>query len=197
MEILKTSFTAILILASLILTAQPITESKKGCVRAQGNLAGGYLPAQQQASAYLAADLDVFVDDKLSITGEGWYGFNLNRQQTGLQKNHALHWGFNYHPIRKGKLDPYFGLSPGLGIAEIGRQSEDRRTQRATGYAALLSGAIGMNYYIGSVFHLFLKVRATAGQVRAAPSEPFIPLHEVKLTAGLGWNMRLWSPQER
>src|SRR3954468_15512904 len=66
--------------------SQKIWETRKGCVRTQGNLAGGYLFKQKQASAYVNGDIDLFIDDRVAFTGSLWYSFALNRKnEIGLK----------------------------------------------------------------------------------------------------------------
>jgi hypothetical protein len=167
-------------------TAQPVVESRKGNIRAQGNLAVGYLFAKKQPSAYLTGDVDIFIHNNISVTGETWYNFKLKENLTGLQKNHSTFWGFNYHFLSKGRFDPYIktGYINNEGII----------SQSAYGAAPLISGVVGCNYYVGSVFHFFVKARLLTGIYHSniiAPQR----LDEMKFSAGLGWNFRVWKPK--
>ena len=192
MESPKTLITILFIATTAIASAQPIVERREGNVRAQGNLAGGYLFSQKAFSAYLAGDMDLFIDDNVSLTGEAWYGFKTHDKPTGLLRNHAVYWGFNYHPLKKGRWDPYVGLSPGMALVQAGYHDGEGIARKTFGAAPLASGVIGCNYYVGSVFHFFVKARAVAGRFRGSSPE-FTNLNEMKLSAGLGWNARLWK----
>lgn len=192
METRKKILTAFFLLAVLSVSAQPIVENRKGNLRTQGNLAGGYLFAQKAAGAYLVGDFDLFIDERVSITGAGWYGFKMSDNSNGLNRNHAIFSGFNYHFLKKGKWDPFIGLSPGLGIAELQYSDSEGIPQSTVGIAPLISGEIGCNYYVGSIFNLFVKARAVSGQVRGEAPTP-ARLDEIKISAGLGWNFRLWK----
>jgi hypothetical protein len=191
METRKKILTVLFLLAATIAFSQPIVESRKGNIRAQGNIAGGYLFAQKAAGAYLTGDMDLFIDDHVSITGAGWYGFKTSDNSNGLFRNHAVFGGFNFHPVKKGRWDPFIGLSPGVGFAEIKYLDDEGSSKSTTGIAPLISGEIGCNYYVGSIFNLFVKTRLVTGQTRGNAPSP-TRLDEVKITAGLGWNFRLW-----
>lgn len=192
METGKKILTVIWMLVTLSSAAQPILENRTGNLRSQGNLAGGYLFKQQAAGAYLAGDFDLFVDERVSIAGAGWYGFKMSENAEGLFRNHAIFSGLNYHPVKKGRWDPFFGLSPGIGIAEI-RFADAEGIQKTTvGVAPLISGEIGCNFYVGSIFNLFVKARAVTGHARGDAPAP-VRLDEIKMSAGLGWNFRLWK----
>jgi len=188
----KKILTAGFILLSLSALAQSITENRAGHIRSQGNLAGGYLFGQNDFTAYIAGDFDLFFSDDVSYTGEGWYNFKTHDKPTGLLENHALFGGFNYHPVKKGRWDPFIGLSPGMAIVKAGYNDTEGVIQETLGVAPLISGTVGCNYYIGSIFHLFVKARGVGGRFRGDSPE-FTPLNEMKITAGLGWNVRLWK----
>ena len=178
-------------------SAQRIWEERKGCFRGQGNLAAGYLFQQRQVGAYITGDMDLFFDNKVSMAGSAWYSFAVtNKDQPGLRANHAIFGGLNYHFTKKGRFDPYIGLTPGVSLVSVAyREGETMRTSSICP-VPVISAAVGMNYYIGSIFHFFAKVQGVSGQTLGN-----IPVHtrleEIKITAGLGWNIRIWKPKHR
>ena len=185
-----------LLFAALALQAQvmPITVARTGFVRAQGNLAGGYLFSQKNYTAYLAGDMDVYVSERVSVTGDLWYSFATN--DGALRQNHAIFGGLNFHPVRHSRWDPYIGFSPGVGLAKVNYATADARQTSPLTPLPLVSVATGCNWYVGSIFHLFIKVRWVNGQV--VGDAPFrTSLHELKITGGLGWNLRVWKPKRR
>lgn len=182
-------------LSSQNVLSQKIWETRKGCIRTQGNFSGGYLFGQKAASAYLNGDVDVFVDDRVGVTGSAFYSFALNRNnQTGLKANHAVFFGINYHFLKPQRFDPFIGFTPGMGLVQAAYKDGD--VLKRTPYAAvpLLSATIGVNYYVGSIFNFFAKVQGVTGHVVSTmPSA--MRLDELKFMAGLGWNMRMWKPK--
>jgi hypothetical protein len=58
----------------------------------------------------------------------------------------------------------------------------------------LASASIGCNYYVGSIFHFFVKVQGVVGQVTSTlPTTQ--RLDELKFTGGLAFNLRIWKPK--
>lgn len=193
------SLRILLLLLSLLaftqMPAQKIWEERKGCVRMQGNLAPGFLFSQKMASAYINGDMDLFLDNRVSFTGSVWYSFALNhKNDIGLKANHAMFWGFNYHFLKPSRWDPYIGIIPGVGIVQANYRDNDilRRTKHSA--VPLISASVGCNYYVGWIFHVFVKVQAVTGQAFSTLPSP-VRLDELKIMAGLGWNLRLWKPK--
>ena len=191
----KKIITIVFLLLSFVSFAQSIDESRIGYLRAQANIAAGYMFAQKDIRPYIAGDFDLFVDDRVSVTGEGWFGFKVNnRFVTGLMRNHSIFGGLNYHLMKNGKWDPYIGLSPGIAFTQAFVPCHGNCTLEApdpdSGVVPLVSGVLGCNYYIGSVFNLFVKFRGVAGRFRGNLHE-FTQLNEIKISVGLGWNVRL------
>lgn len=177
--------------------AQKIWEERKGCIRAQGNLAPGYLFSQKAATGYVNGDIDLFFHNHVSFTGSAWGSFITSRKNiTGVKANHAVFGGINYHILKTGKWDPYIGFTPGVGIVQATYKEAD--VIKKTPYAAvpLVAASVGCNYYVGWIFHVFVKVQAVSGQVFSTLPAP-IRLDELKFMAGLGWNIRAWKPKKK
>lgn len=193
METKKLIVLPLLFLVCSVSAQVPFAQSRTGFIRAQGNLAGGYLFAQKSYAAFVTADVDVYLSERVSVAGEAWYSFALS--DGPLRHNHSLFGGFNCHLTKKGAWDPYIGFSPGLGLVAVRYETGDTRVVSPVTPVPLVGITAGCNRYLGSVFHLFLKVRWANGQMTGAP--PFrTPLHELKITAGLGWNIRAWLPKK-
>lgn len=178
-------------------SSQKIWEARKGCVRTQGNIAGGYLFAQRQASAYANGDIDLFVEDRVALTGSAWYSFALNRNsETGLKANHAVFGGINYHFLKPCRWDPYIGLSSGMGVVQAAYREGDEVKRTPYSVVPLVSASVGCNYYVSSIFHFFVKVQGVTGQMFSTLPSPQ-RLDELKVMGGLGFNLRLWKPKKR
>ena len=195
METTKILTMALLLLAVETAGSQKIWEVRKGCFRSQGNIAGGYLFSQKQPSAYVNGDIDLFLEDRVALTGAAWYSFALNRKnETGLRANHAVFSGINYHFLKPCRWDPYIGLTPGFGLVRAAYKNNDNVHITPYTPVPLISASVGCNYYVGFIFHFFVKVQAVSGQVFSKLPTPQ-RLDEIKFMAGLGWNLRLWKPK--
>ncbi|MCW5907663.1 MAG: hypothetical protein KIS94_07390 [Chitinophagales bacterium] len=174
-----------------------IWEERKGCIRSQGNLAAGYLFPQKQVAAYLAGDMDLFVDNRVSVNGQLWTSFATTApNKPGILANHSVFWGMNYHILPKGRFDPYIGLTPGLGLVRANYFDGEAMRKSAFDAVPLISAQVGVNYYVGWIFHFFAKVQGVSGVFfKDVPRSS--RLEELKFTAGLGWNLRLWKPKKK
>ncbi len=195
----RTKFTFLFTLFFLVaiedVISQKIWEERKGCIRTQGNLAGGYLFSQKIATAYITGDMDVFVEDRVGVAGSIWASFATNRKnEVGVKANHAVFWGINYHFLKPKRFDPFIGLTPGVGLVRVVFKNGDAIKQTPFTVVPLVSATLGFNYYVGSIFNFFAKVQGVTGHVTANMPSP-VRLEELKFTAGLGWNLRLWKPK--
>lgn len=190
-----------LVLVATVATAQkkprlPIWEDRKGCVRSQGNLAAGYLFHQKQVAAYLTGDMDLFIDRRVSFNGQIWTSFATTaKDKPGVRANHSLFWGLNYHLTKKGRFDPYIGITAGAGLVRLNYHNGESIQRTPFNVVPLLSAQIGMNYYVGSIFHFFAKAQGVSG-IFLPGANKGQRLEELRFTAGLGWNLRLWRPKK-
>jgi len=196
-----TSIRILLLLLSIIffsqLDAQKIWEERKGCIRTQGNLAPGYMFSQKAATGYVNGDMDLFFDNRVSFTGSIWASFSMNRKSgTGIKANHAVFGGLNYHFLKPSRWDPYIGLTPGMGVVQAAYRDGDEIKRTPFTPVPLVAASVGCNYYVGWIFHVFVKVQAVTGQVFGNMPAP-VRLDELKFMAGLGWNLRMWKPKKK
>ncbi len=172
---------------------------KKHLLRTQGNISIGYMLKQKMAPAYIGGDFDFFLSEKVSWYGEGSFFVTNTTEETSykIKHNHAILTGFNIHFTDKKRFDPYIGINPGIMISQFGPVGDVNIalynppfTQNTrVGVSPVFSAAVGVNYYIGSIFNFFVRARYIQGQFFANSMER-IPLSEFRFSAGLGWN---WS----
>ena len=174
-----------------------IWDVRKGSLSFQGNLAPGYLFAQKDVTAYVNGDVDYFIDDRTSVFGSLWASFNMGNDPKGLLANHAIFSGVNYHFLKPQRIDPYIGLTPGIGLVRAGYADSLGNFQKTNFTPVpLIAASVGFNYYVGFVFHFFVKAQFTAGQIFSSlPVEKRID--ELKVTVGLGYNFRVSWPKNR
>ena len=173
--------------------AQRIWDERAGCINAQGNLAPGYLFQQKNVSAYVDGDVEVLLTDRFALTGAAWISFATSaKDQAGLKANHAIFWGADYHFLKPSRWDPYIGFTPGLGLTRAAYYSGEGLKMTPFTIAPLGSVTIGCNYYVGSLFHFFVRVQGVTGQMFSTLPVPK-RLDELKFMAGLAFNLRLWK----
>ena len=191
---------ALLLMLAIVcatIQAQKIWEARTGCAIAQGDLAPGYLFAQKTVTAYLDGDAALFFDNHFAAEGAVWASFaTAAAGPAGVRVNDALFWGAEYHPLKPNRWDPFVSFTPGVGLVRVAYIGDEGIVTR-TPYTAvpLGSASIGCNYYVGSIFHFFLKLQGVVGQVSST-----LPhtqrLDELKFVGGLVFNLRLWKPKD-
>ena len=176
--------------------AQKIWEERTGCVISQGDLAPGYLFAQKAVTAYVDGDAAIFFENHFAAEGAIWISFATAAQgATAVKLNDALFWGAEYHFLKPSRWDPFVSLTPGVGLVQVAYNGDGGDIQR-TPYTIVPLGAlsVGCNYYVGSIFHFFIKVQGVVGQVSSTlPTTQ--RLDEMKFAGGLAFNLRLWKPK--
>ncbi len=187
----------LLIMVLTQVNAQRVWETRKGIVRSQGNLGGGYMIKQKTVSAYCNGEMELFFDDRFAYTGAVCFSFlTLKKNQTGVKANHAVFAGANYHFLKPQRFDPYIGLTPGAGLVQARYKEGEELKNTPYTVVPLLSVQVGCNFYVASFMHFFLKVQGVTGQMFSTLSTPQ-RLDEIKFMGGLGWNLRLWKPKVR
>lgn len=175
--------------------AQRIWIERKGCFRSQGNLGGGYLFKQKAISGYLNGEMELFLDERFSYTGAISYSFlMLKENQVGIQKNHAVYSGANFHFIKAHRCDPFIGLTPGIGMVKVAYREGEQIKSTPYTLVPLLSAQVGCNFYIASFLNFFLKVQGITGQVFSTLPAPQ-RLDELKFMGGMGIHFRAWKPK--
>jgi hypothetical protein len=165
---------------------------KKYLLRTQGNLSVGYMVKQKTVPAYIGGDFDYFIDERVSWYGEGSFFVTSTSDEVGykIKHNHAILSGVNIHLTANKRFDPYIGINPGIMISQFGSTNIIIGPQYTkVGVSPVFSAAVGINYYVGSIFNFFVRARYIQGQFFANSMER-IPLSEFRFSAGLGWN---WS----
>ena len=171
-------------LLGYVLQAQD-TFTKTHGLRAMGTLAPGFFTSGASA-VYFAGEFDYYLNERISVNGEGHYFLSDVHGNPQIINYHSLLAGVNYHLTENSPFDPFVGMQPGLGLVEgvrlIGTSSSRFEA------VPLLSFCAGTNYYVGSIFHFFVKVRYLQGQSLSA-TDYKVPLGEFRLIAGLGFNV--------
>ncbi len=176
--------------------AQRIWETRKGTIRSQGNLGPGIMFAQKSVSAYLNGEMEIFFEDRFAYTGAICISFvTIPKDREGIRVNDAIFTGANYHFLKPSRWDPYVGITPGVALVRAAYKSGDGIKLTPFSLAPVVGAQFGCNYYVLSFMHFFVKAQVVAGQMFSTlPASK--RLDELKIMAGLGWNLRLWKPKK-
>lgn len=162
------------------------TVAGKGLFRTTLTFATGYMPANKLNNLYLTGNIEYYVDDRISLRGDGMYFFNSMNGDKTLQENHSIYSGAAYHFAKK-QFDPFVGLQTGLAYTQRGIMAQGVAAG-ATAFNPLISPIAGFNYYAPKWFHLFINARYNVGKHLADDS--IIPLNELSFSFGLGFNIK-------
>ncbi len=186
MEKMKNSICLLIILflnAGIYSQQSPII--RKGLMRAQATISPSYMFADKQSYFYLHGNLEGYVSDKVSVSGEGYYNLgNMSAGNTVLNFNHSLFFGASWHFTKKNN-DLYIGLQPGIAFTKV-NETPTMFNKPRVGSDPLFSTLVGYNFYVNRFFHFFLQSRLVIGQhVYNVP----VNLSELRFSAGLGFNI--------
>jgi hypothetical protein len=120
------------------------------------------------------------------MNGEGHYFLANLTGNTSITSYHSVLWGMNYHFLEHNQLDPFVGMEPGFGFVDGTRLIGSKPNAFET--IPLITFTAGTNFYVGSIFHFFIKVRYLQGQSLSA-TDYHLSLSEFRFMGGLGWNL--------
>ena len=159
----------------------------KGLLRAQATISPGFMLKEGITNIYIHGDLEYYVEDNISVRGDSYYYLNTIEDKKPFIVNNSSFLGAVYHFPTASSLDPYIGIQPGIAYSQANTQlliDDNRATTNP-----LISSVVGVNYYAPRIFHLFVSVRYVSGKHLSDAPSP-LSLNEVKLSFGLGWNIR-------
>ncbi|MCX7745090.1 MAG: hypothetical protein N2167_11050 [Flavobacteriales bacterium] len=188
MEKKKISVFIILCLMSLKGITQEDAIERTGMFRGQANLAGSYIMPFKQFGTFITGDFNYYLNPQVSITGEGWYMLPVTEKQL-FTAHHNLLGGITWHLSKNTRWDPYLAFTPGISFTAQRDTTEGNNRITPVALSPALTLAVGCNYYAGSIFHFFVKIRYLYTNL-IAQELPSSTLHEIRITAGLGFNFR-------
>lgn len=159
---------------------------RRGMLSAQLTLSPSYMLEEKVGYFYLHGNLEGFVSENISISGDGFLSLgNLSSDDQKLDYNHNLLFGAYYH-FTHGTNDLYSGFQPGLAFSRISQTTAWYNPQPIV--TPIISPVIGYSYFINDYFHFFAQARYIYG---THYSDEKISLAEIRLSAGLGFNISL------
>ena len=159
---------------------------KEGLLRTQLTLSPSKMLNDNLSYFYLHGNLEGYVSDKISISGEGYLFLGRTSFYADIQSfkhNHSVFFGANYHFI-KNNHDVYLGIQPGVAYTQV--KMLRGMNEQYTSTNPLFSSVVGYNYYINNIFHFFVQTRLILGKHLANDAKS---LNEIRFSAGLGFNL--------
>lgn len=186
MEQIKKCFVLLLLCFSIGVNAQTATYvPRKGLIKAMATLSPGKMFGYNESYFYLHGNVEGYVSDRVSISGEGYVSLGQQTKAPEAFKTiNNLFFGINYHFIKKNG-DFFIGAQPGVCIAEL-ETFAPKVPQAHTGTSPVFSALIGYNYFVGRYFNFFVEARYIAGSHNYDMHKD---LSEIRFSAGLGFNI--------
>jgi hypothetical protein len=153
---------------------------KKGTIKAIATLSLSKIFSNNLSPFYLHGNLEYYLDEKISVSGEGYYFLgDLSREKSVFNLHHSLFFGTNFHFI-KNNNDFYIGFQPGIVVSEL------KMFTSKTFVNPLISVNVGYNFYVNRYFNFFILVKNTYGE-----NILIIPFNisDVRFSAGLGFHI--------
>ncbi len=157
---------------------------RAGFIRSQLTISPGYLFSDRNTYFYFHGNLEGFVEDRISISGDTYLFLGDQTSDTGVLKmNQSCFFGVAKH-FSNGRSDYYVSFQPGASLTQLNNKNEN--VKYAIGFNPMFSIATGYNYVFYKYFHFFTQVRYCYGQhLYDKPVE----LGEIRFSAGLGFNI--------
>ena len=164
--------------------ARPWTE--RGLLRGSASICPGIPVNGEGTNIYVGGRLEYFLEDVVSIRGEGFWYIDNQQQDAFLAQNSQITFGPFYHII-KDRVDLAFGFEPGLSFVQPSPTENGAWTDplRAVPNVALCTG---LTYAVWDYFHCFVDARYVHS-VYPGSVEGNLLLDEFIFGAGLGFHL--------
>jgi hypothetical protein len=159
-----------------------------GLLRASGAISPGFMLDAPVTNIYVNGKLEYFLEDRISFRGEGFWYVDSQQDPALMDQNSQITFGPFYHH-GQGRADLALGFEAGLSLAKPASlegwpQADPLRVVPSIALCA------GFTYTIWDYFHFFVDARYVHARYTGS-SAGTIPLDEVILSGGLGWQLRL------
>jgi hypothetical protein len=185
-------FSILFLFGSTAMSAQEDKVIKKdGMLRATAGIEPGILLKSGILTTYISGLLEYHLQERVSVRGDISMQFNLNN--SFLMDNHGLYFGALYHFSDKAIVDPYLGIQPGVHLSRVQYIDDLGYGPLPSKFRVLPVASIvgGVNFYVSRFFNFYVAGRAVFGTFSGAKAPSSIPLHEGRITFGLGFNIGL------
>lgn len=162
----------------------------RGLVSAAASIGPGFMLDQPITNIYVTGDWNIFIEDRISLRGQGSWFIDAQQDSSLLKQNSQLSFGPFYH-WAKGRLDISAGLMPGVSLTQLNvpMMSETAAPLKVLPNISVSGGA---TYYVWKYLHFFANVRYVHAEYTGATTGS-LPLDEIIVTGGLGWQVRLFA----
>jgi hypothetical protein len=174
------------LICSCVMFAQDSDFKTKGLLKATSTISPGFMLSETRTNIYLAGELEYFVEERVSLRGDGFWYLGSQQNPDLLRQNSSVYWGAAYH-FRKNRTDLFIGVQPGLSLTQMVVDEKYYYTDYGMEVCPNFSFFTGVTQYVGKYFNFFLNTRYVRSSYRVYGSSN---LDEIRLCAGLGFNIQ-------
>ena len=166
-------------------------EKKDGMLRATAGIEPGILLNSGDLTTYISGLLEYHLQERISVRGDVSAYFNL--KDSPLLSNHGLYFGAMYHFSDRAIVDPYLGIQPGIHLSRYRYFDDNGKGPFNTTFRVLPVTSIvgGVNFYVSRFFNFYIASRAVFATFSGGGNPLSQPLHELRISFGLGFNLGL------
>lgn len=152
-----------------------------------------------RTNVYIHATAEYYWDERFSTRSDAYYFVNKDDEAGGMKHNHGFQIGFSYHLIKRSNIDPFIGIRAGMNLTQINPMTLSTGLVTAENYPIAMhldptwAPVVGCNFYGQRIFHFFIEAALVQGTYRPNVG-PQLSLEEVRVSAGLGWNISFYKP---
>jgi len=157
----------------------------------QATISPGYMPYKGGIwNSYFHATLEWYAGNRISVRSDGSYFFTTQGSIKPFTMNHSILLGAFYHFPKK-KCDFYIGLQPGAACVQQNSYTYNDSTisDPKLKIAPLMTATIGANYFFWKYMNMFVALKFVHG-THVSQYGNSIPLDELRISAGLGWQLQ-------
>lgn len=177
-----------MILASMATAQDTAYYRGNGLLRASGAISPGFMLDAPVTNIYVNGKLEYFIEDRISFRGEGFWYIDSQQASSVMDQNSQVNFG-PFHHFGQGRADLAIGFEAGLSLAKP-TTPKDQPTADPLRPVPSISLCAGLTYTIWDYFHFFVDARYVHARYTGGYTGT-IPLDEVILSGGLGWQLRL------
>jgi hypothetical protein len=104
-----------------------------------------------------------------------------------------LYFGALYHFSNRAIVDPYLGIQPGIHLTKFKYFDDSGAGPFRTEFRVLPVASLvgGLNFYVSRFFNFYISSRAVFGTFSGGGAPLSIPMNELRVNFGLGFNLGL------
>lgn len=160
-----------------------------GLLRGSAAISPGFLLNAPVTNIYVNGKVEYFVEERISFRGEGFWYVDSQQDDSPIARNSQLAFGPFYHWVH-GRLDLALGMEAGISLAQPAIPVIATYDPDLLRVLPNVAACAGLTFAVWDYFHFFLDARYVHARYTGSNAGT-IPLDEVIVSGGLGWQLRL------